>query len=97
MWVRSDQFGWNDLYGSAGNRSNGEKVDPLEGLDAVDQVIVQDVSTEMLGFGFVDHVFSDGQRASGIGIWADDFLEAIYTEGDLRVDQLQAMTRGELG
>ena len=97
MWVRSDQFGWNDLYGSAGNRSNGEKVDPLEGLDAVDQVIVHDVSTEILGFGFVDHVFSDGQRASGIGIWADDFLEAIYTEGDLRVDQLQAMTRGELG
>ena len=88
--IKSDQHLMNWWYGTDGNNPNGEKADVIERLDANDQIKIIGVATEDLAF----------QQASihglsGIGIFADGALEAIYTGGDLSAQQLEAMTTGD--
>ena len=96
IYFKSDQFSYNYLYDSAGNSPNGEKADILSGLDSIDKVYVQGVTTDQLSFGSTTHVFSDGQSVSGIGIYAQGVLEAVYTGGDLSSEQVRAITVGVL-
>ena len=95
-YFMSDQWSFNWIYNSAGNSPNGEKADIFEGLDPIDEVFVQGVATEQLSFGSVNHTFGDGQSVSGIGIFAQGVLEAVYAGGDLTAGQLQNMTSGFL-
>ena len=88
--IKSDQHLMNWWYGTDGNNPNGQKADVIERLDANDQIKIIGVATEDLAF----------QQASihglsGIGIFADGALEAIYTGGDLSAQQLEAMTTGD--
>jgi Ca2+-binding RTX toxin-like protein len=88
--IKSDQHLMNWWYGTDGNNPNGEKADVIERLDANDQIKIIGVATEDLAF----------QQASihglsGIGIFADGALEAIYTGGDLSAQQLESMTTGD--
>lgn len=94
LYFKSDQWAYNWVYDSAGNSANGEKADVIAGLDVIDKVYIQGVSTDQLSFGDTTHTFGDGQSVSGIGIFAQGVLEAIYTGGDLSVNQLQSMTSG---
>lgn len=96
IFIKSDQFAYNYLYESAGNSPNGEKADIIKGLDEIDRIFVQGVATEQLSFGSVNHTFGDGQSVSGVGIFAQGVLEAVYTGGDLTAGQLQNMTSGLL-
>ena len=88
--IKSDQFLENYWYGSAGNSPAGQKADVIEGLDEVDRIKILGVSTERL-------LFADASAhgISGVGIFADGILEALYTGGDLNSDQLGAITAGD--
>ena len=94
LYLKSDQWAFNWLYGNTGNSPNGEKADIIEGLDLFDSIFIQGVASNDLGFNSTTHTFSDGQLVKGIGIFARGVLEAIYTGGDINVQQLQSMTIG---
>ena len=89
--IKSDQNLVNWLYGKAGNNSSGQKADIIEGLDANDVIKIIGASTGSLRFGN-----TSAHGISGIGIFAGDSLEALYTGGDLSVDQIRAMTSGDV-
>ena len=94
LYVKSDQWAENWLYGSAGNSPNGEKADKIELLDEGDRIFIQGVETSQLSYGFVDHNSNLGETLSGIGIYSSGFLEAVYVGGNLSMAQLEAMTSG---
>ena len=88
--IKSDQHLSNWWYGTDGNNPNGEKADIIEGLDAFDQIKFLGVSTEQITFA---QGSAHGQE--GIAIYADGALEAVYTGGNLSMEQLQSMTTGD--
>ena len=94
LYLKSDQWAYNWLYGKSGNSPNGEKADIIEGLDLSDSIFIQGVATSDLSFASTNHIFTDGQSVDGIGIFAQGVLEVIYTGGDLNAQQLQSMTFG---
>ena len=59
----------------------------IEGLDELDRIKILGVSTERLSFAD-----ASVHGLSGVGIFADGILEALYTGGDLNSDQLGAIT-----
>ena len=90
--IASDQFLTDPLLGKAGNSPNGELADIIEGLDRVDDIII---------FGALKpdlRIDSDvtHRGMTGLGIFARGVLEALYIGGDLSVQDLQAMTSGQL-
>ena len=85
LYFKSDQWAYNYIYDSAGNNPNGTKADTIYRLDSFDRIYIQGVSTSDLSFANVD---------DGIGIYADEYLEATYTGGNLSTQQLQSMTFG---
>ena len=89
--IKSDQHLSNWWYGQSGNSPNGEKADFIEGLDTYDEI-------KIIGAMTADLTFADGvtaRGATGIGIYAEGTLEAVYTGGDLSVSQIQSMTTGD--
>ncbi len=89
--IKSDQYLANWMIGNtAGNSPNGEKVDIIEGLDAIDEIKIIGVLTSDLTFAP-----SNAKGVVGIGIYAKGTLEALYTGGDLATEQIQAMTTGD--
>ena len=88
--IKSDQNLVNWLYGKAGNNPNGEKADIIEGLDSNDVIKILGASTESLSFAN-----ASAHGLSGIGIYAGGALEALYTGGDLSIDQIRGMTSGD--
>ena len=62
----------------------------IEGLDELDRIKILGVSTERLSFA--DALV---HALSGVGIFADGILEALYTGGDLSNDQLGAINTGD--
>lgn len=91
---KSDQHLWNWLYDKAGNNADGSKLDVIHSLDAIDKIRVQGVEISQLGFESINNFSGPTGNYSGIGIYSDGFLEAIYTGGDLSASQLQSMTVG---
>lgn len=90
--IKSDEWLINPLNGRAGNNSNGQRADVLEGLDSIDQIKIVGVFT-------ADISVRSGATAhglSGIGIYAKGALEGLYTGSDLSVAQIQSMTTGTL-
>ena len=94
LFFKSDQFAYNWLYESAGNNPSGNKVDIIKGLDQVDRLFVQGVETSDLTFSQVNNFVAPTGDFSGIGIYANGFLEGLYIGGDLTSSQLQSMTTG---
>ena len=92
LFFKSDQFAENWFYGKAGNNPNGKKVDVIKGLDIYDQIHIQGVETSQLSFSQVSNFAAPTGNFSGIGIFANGFLEGLYTGGDLSAAQLQSMT-----
>ena len=89
--IKSDEYLLNWLNGKAGNNPNGEKADIIEGLDSNDVIKILGVSTEDLSFGN-----ATAHGVSGIGIYGGGALEAVYTGGDLSIDQIRSMTTGDV-
>ncbi len=89
--IKSDQHLSNWWYGTSGNSPNGEKADIIEGLDANDQIKIIGVFTPGLSFS----ANASAHGVSGVGIYANGALEAVYTGGDLSVNQIQSMTTGD--
>ena len=94
LFFKSDQFAENWLYGRAGMNPNGQKVDIIKGLDQIDRLFVEGVETSELTFSQVNSFAAPTGVFSGIGIYANGFLEGLYTGGDLTSSQLQSMTTG---
>ena len=88
--VKSDQHLDNWWYGKDANNPNGEKADIIEGLDAFDQIKFLGVATEQISFAE-----GSAHGLDGIAIYADGALEALYTGGNLSMEQLQSMTTGD--
>lgn len=94
LYFKSDQFAWNWLSGKAGNNPTGQKVDVIKGLDRYDKILIQGVETSELSFNQVNNFGAPTGNFAGIGIFANGYLEGIYTGGDLSATQLQSMTSG---
>ena len=94
LFIKSDQFVENWLYGRAGMNPSGQKVDIIKGLDQMDRLFIEGVNTSDLTFSQVDNFAAPTGNFSGIGIYANGFLEGLYTGGDLTSIQLQSMTTG---
>ena len=94
LFFKSDQFAVNSLYGRSGMNPNGEKVDVIEGLDSSDRLFVRGVKTSMLSFAQVNNFIAPTGNFSGVGIFANGFLEGLYIGSDLTASQLQSMTEG---
>ena len=77
-------------YGKSGNSPNGEKADFIEGLDAIDEIKIIGAATSDLTFAQTTH-----RGATGVGIYAQGTLEAVYTGTNLSVSQIQSMTTGD--
>ena len=73
---------------------NGQKVDIIKGLDQSDQLFIEGVETSDLTFGLVNDFSAPTGFFSGVGIFANGFLEGIYTGGDIGASQLASMTTG---
>ena len=89
--IKSDQLLYNWLYETAGNNLDGRKSDIIEGLDSWDSIVIIGASQDQLSFR--DNVSHKG--VTGVGIYADGALEALYTGGDLSVNQIMQMTTGD--
>ena len=89
--IKSDEWIVNWLYGKAGNNSDGAKCDIIEGLDAIDKIKIIGVDT--LDITFAANVTTKG--LTGIGIYGKGALEALYTGGDLTINQITQMTSGD--
>mgnify|MGYP006269206509 CR=1 FL=1 len=90
--VKSDQYLLNPLFGASGNNSDSSKCDIIEELDEAGKIKILGVSTE-------DLCFAEGVIAHdilGIGIYAKESLEALYTGNNLTIDQIMEMTTGDL-
>ena len=94
LYFKSDQFAENWLYSRAGMNPNGQKVDIIKGLDQSDQLFIEGVETSDLTFGLVNDFSAPTGFFSGVGIFANGFLEGIYTGGDIGASQLASMTTG---
>lgn len=89
--IKSDQFLNNWWYGTSGNSPNGEKADIIEGLDSNDIIVIIGAATYDLSFkSDVSH-----RGVSGVGIYAQGVLEALYIGGDLTASQISEMTLGD--
>ena len=88
--IKSDQLLENFWYGKSGNNPNGEKADIISELDAFDQIKILGADTSQIT---INQASAHGQ--SGLGIFADGFLEAVYVGTDLDKDQLLAMVSGD--
>lgn len=93
IYFKSDEYAYNYIYSSAGNQ-DGTKVDVIGPLDSYDQIYVQGVNDSQLSFRSVGSTTLPSGSFSGIGIYAGNTLEAIYTGGDLTANQLDRMTTG---
>jgi hypothetical protein len=89
--VKSDQHLVNWNYGKSGNNPNGEKCDIIEGLDAIDKIIIVGVETSKIIF----KANSEAHGLKGIGIYASGSLEVLYTGNELSISQLAAITTGD--
>jgi len=89
--IKSDHYLVNWLYGKAGNSPNGEKADIIEGLDAIDKIKIIGIDTSEITFAA--NVIAKG--VTGIGIYGKGILEALYTGGDLSINQITQMTSGD--
>ena len=87
IYVKSDQFAYNYLYGKAGNSPNGEKVDRIYDADPFDKIIIQGVETSRLT---VDYYFDS------VAIFADGYLEAYFVDSPLTISQVAQMTSGQI-
>ena len=90
--IKSDQFLENWwLDGTAGNNPNGEKADIIEGLDSFDQIKIIGVFTSEITV----REGSSAHGLNGIGIYANNALEALYTGNNLSVQQITSITTGD--
>ena len=94
LFVKSDEWLFNDFYGRSNNNKSGLKSDKIEKIDANDQIFIQGVQTSQISFQQVNHQSQLGEILAGIGIYALSSLEAVYVGGNLSVDQLSSITQG---
>ena len=92
LYFRSDEYAYNWLYESNGNQ-DGTKVDLIQELDIQDNVFIQGVSDSLINYEETT-INLLGNSYSGIGIFAGDSLEALYTGSNLSMSQLDAATQG---
>jgi len=88
--IKSDQWLVNPIYGSSGNSPNGEKCDIIEGLELIDRIKIVGVDTSELTFAT-----ASAHELSGIGIYANGALEALYIGSELSLAQLQSISSGD--
>ena len=66
-------------------------------MDPEDRIYIQGVSTSQLSFqAGISHESNLGETLSGIGIFADNVLEAVYVGDSLDVGQMSHMFSGTL-
>lgn len=93
LCLKSDHHAYDYIYDDSGSNSRNRKCDNIMGLDSFDVIFIQGVSDEDLSFAWTTHQSILG-TFEGIGIWAGESLEAVYTGGNLAIDQVIDMTWG---
>ena len=94
LYLKSDHLAVNWLTNTANNNPNGYKTDEIGALDSYDKIHIQGAMDSQLSFMDTSHVRGDGTELDGIGIYASGSLEAVYTGGNLSVQQVMSMTSG---
>lgn len=94
--IKADQTLVNPLFGNVDN-SGGSRCDLIGKIDATDKIIIQGVTTAKLSFQAGYSWTEPGTTTTYVGtaIFADSKLEALYTGGDLTLEQLKAITTGD--
>ena len=93
LYLKSDHLAYNYLYDKAGNNAGNAKADEIESLDSFDKIHIQGAMDYELTVMQTMQPRGNG-TLEGIGIFASGSLEAVYTGGDLTVQQVQDMTIG---
>ena len=96
--IKSDQLMFNALLDKVDVESAGTKCDIIGAIDTIDQIIIQGVTTAGLSFkeNFTwKDVNNGGSTFTGTAIFALGKLEALYTDGQLSLSELQAITTGD--
>lgn len=88
IYLKSDQFAYNYIYGKAGNSPNGEKEDWLFGIEASDRVIIQGVPTSALTV----EKFGEFIEVAAYGV-----PEATFADHSLTLSQAARIVSGDLG
>ena len=65
-------------------------------MDSEDRIYIQGVLICISFQAGISHESNLGETLSGIGIFADNVLEAVYVGNDLDVGQIESMTFGTL-
>ena len=94
--LHSDQFKVNELYGKAGNNGNNAKCDIIESMDSYDRITINGVEDSRLSYRSATLTSATFGRQSGIGVFADESMELLYTGGDLSIAQIDAATTGSV-
>jgi len=94
LYLKSDQWAYNYLYDSAGNNTDGSKADEIKGLDVNDRLYIQGVSSRQIRIANVTNINTNNGPLSGLGIFTNGFIEAVYTGTELNAGQLMAITQG---
>lgn len=92
LYLKSDHLAVNWLTNTSGNQ-DGSKVDIIGPLDTFDKILVQGVIDSQLSFASTSATIQ-GQSVSGLGLYADNILEAIYTGNNMTTSQLELVTAG---
>lgn len=97
IFLKSDQFAFNPVLGSTGNNSEQQRVDTIESLDSSDRIIIQGVSTDQISINTAQWLEAETLVLyTGLGIYADGYLEAIYLGENLTNTELSQMVSGDL-
>ena len=94
--LHSDQFKVNELYGKAGNNGNNAKCDIIQSMDSYDRITINGVEDSRLSYRNATLSSATFGRQSGIGVFADESMELLYTGGDLSIAQIDAATTGSV-
>ena len=94
LFIKSDQWAYNYLYDSAGNNTDGSRTDEIRELDINDQVFIQGVNTSQIRVISVTKINTNNGQLTGLGIFTNGFVEAVYTGTELDAEQLLAITQG---
>ena len=94
LYLKSDHLAYNYLYDQAGNNAGNAKADEIESLDSFDKIHIQGAMDYELTVMQTTQPRANGTALEGIGIFASGSLEAVYTGGNLTVQQVQNMTIG---
>lgn len=94
--LQSDHFKLNWFYGTTGNNVDNKKCDVIQSMDSFDKISIHGVDDSVLSYRNAVLDSPSFGQLSGIGVFAGESMELIYTGSDLTIAQIDFATTGYL-